>query len=755
MTTFIVGYGLNASMDTPAVRAQIAAGQAVNWPVVDISPALITGGERINDTMRAALATRGDFYSANDPDQMRGRVRGVFRAIAAQAFSGTGLGATNANLTVGSTLFRASFTTQVWTGSLLAFDAIAMANAAINAQAEPAPLWSASFPQWNQRNIFTSTHSEHRRSVQLVQRLNAQQQADLTSADVMDYVRGKQVGLEVNNPDQNGNTLGFRVRSTILGSIVSSTPRHSKAPNFNYQVLPAAGGGATYQQYVSNNANRRAAVYVGANAGMFHAFDANPDPQQGGGRELFAYVPRSVYPILKNLIDVDYSHRYFVDGPVVEGDVHLNGGWKTVMMGSSGAGPAGLFALDVTTPQNFNPSNVLWDITPAEEPDLGKVMGHGYIGSVKWQNGGKWAALVPNGYQSANNRAVLLVIDMETGQTLRKIDTCKKNSGVDFGANEQGGRCDPNGAINGLANVSVIFDSNRNVVGAYSGDYQGNLWKFDLSNSDPTQWRIETEDPNDSSGNTPIPLYSAVNGSNQQQPITAAPRAATHPLGGSYVVFGTGKFFEYPDQTNAEVQSIYGLWVRPGDKAPITKAQLQQFGFAENTVNNVVERTLTGTAGFAWGVKRGWYVDLVAPNQAPAGERVITNPTIDRGLLTMVSFQPSTTGDPCAGGGTSFIYVIPMGAGITGIKATKINGVIGAATDLVQEEIAAGQPSNTISKQEASQGANLTRQGDTNFTVADKDLQCMKLFSQINVQTGHVPLACGGLFPIRTWRPVR
>ena len=48
-------------------------------------------------------------------------------------------------------------------------------------------------------------------------------------------------------------------------------------------------------------------------------------------------------------------------------------------------------------------------------------------------NGGKWVALVPNGYDSANSRAVLLVIDVETGQTLKKIDTCKKFDGVDIG----------------------------------------------------------------------------------------------------------------------------------------------------------------------------------------------------------------------------------------------------------------------------------------------------------------------------------
>ena len=757
MTTFIVGYGLNASMDTAAVRAQITAGQAVNWPIVDISPALTTGGERINDSMRAALSTRGDFYSANDPDQMRGRIRGVFRAIAQQAFSGTGLGSTSAQLTVGTILYRASFTTQIWTGSLQAYDAMAMATAARNAQPEPAALWSASFPQWGARNIITSTGPNAGLPFNSYNALTAQQQADLTSSDIMDYVRGRQVGLEVNNLDQNGNTLGYRVRSTLLGSIVSSTPRYSKAPNFNYQLMPAAGGGGSYVQHVATNrTNRRAAVYVGANAGMFHAFDANPDANQGGGQELFAYVPRSTYPILKDLVDVEYTHKYFVDGPVVEGDAFIGNAWKTVVMGSSGAGPAGLFALDVTRPDQFDSSKVLWDITPAEEPDLGKVMGHGYIGSIKYgQNGGKWVALVPNGHASANNRAVLLIIDLATGQTLKKIDTCKKNTGVDFAANEQGGRCDPNNEINGLANVSVIFDANRNIVGAYSGDYQGNLWKFDLSSSDSNNWRIETEDPNDQSGNTPAPLFTATNASNQKQPITSAPRASTHPLGGTYVVFGTGKFFEYSDQTNAEVQAIYGLWVRPGDKAPITKAQMQGFGFAENTVNNVVERTLTGTNGFSWRLNRGWYVDLVAPNQNPAGERVIANPTVDRGVLAMVSFQPSTTSDPCAGGGTSFVYAIPMDAGVVGVRAVKINGVIGSAMDLVEEAMPAAQPSNTLSLAETAVAPNYTRRGDQTYSVANKDMQCLKLFSQINVKTGYVPAECGGVFPIRTWRPIR
>ncbi len=520
--------------------------------MVDISPALTTGGERINDTMRAALATRGDFYSANDPDQMRGRIRGVFRAIAQQAFSGTGLGATSAQLTVGSTLYRASFTTQTWTGELAAYDAMALATAAKNQQAEPAALWNASFPAWDQRRIYTSTGPNAATTFDTYASLSATQQTDLTSQDVLDYVRGKKLGLEVSSP-LNNVTLGFRDRTTPLGSIVSSSPRYSKSSNFGYALNPAAGGGNDYPAFVASNlANRRPTVFVGANAGMFHAFDARRDPNVGGGQELFSYVPRSVYPYLKELTNVEYVHRYYVDGPVTEGDIYLNGAWKTVVMGSTGAGPAGLFALDVTTPENFDQSKVLWDITPAEEPDLGRVMGYGYIGSVKYgQNAGKWVAIVPNGYESANNRAVLLIIDMATGQTLKKIDTCKKNDGSPFAANDQGGRCAA-GELNGLANVSVIYDASRNVVGAFAGDYQGNLWRFDLSSSDSNNWRIVTEDPGDQSGNTPAPLFTAVNGANQRQPIVASPRASTHPFGGTYVVFGTGKFFEYSDQSSTE-----------------------------------------------------------------------------------------------------------------------------------------------------------------------------------------------------------
>ncbi len=252
------------------------------------------------------MSTRGDFYSATDPDAMRNSIKGVFRAIAEQAYSGTGLTATSAQLTAGSTLFRASFTTQKWTGKLEAFDAISIANAAELQQAEPAPLWLAGFPPG------TSVRSTHRSpasgagiTFDNFNNLAASQQAALGDQEVMDYLRGLQDGLENSKPIGFPlKTKGWRDRDTLLGTIVSSSPMYSKAPNFAYQFGPAAGGGGSYAQHVADNAsNRRSAVYVGANAGMFHAFDGNSDPNQGGGKELFAYVPRSVYPYLKELTE--------------------------------------------------------------------------------------------------------------------------------------------------------------------------------------------------------------------------------------------------------------------------------------------------------------------------------------------------------------------------------------------------------------------------------------------------------------------
>ena len=111
-----------------------------------------------------------------------------------------------------------------------------MANNAALGLAEPPALWTGRFPTWSQRNIYTSTGPlAAGLRFDDFSTLDPGQQAALTLPDVMDYIRGRQDGLEFSRPviiSGQPVTRGWRDRSTILGSVVNSSPLYSVAPNF-------------------------------------------------------------------------------------------------------------------------------------------------------------------------------------------------------------------------------------------------------------------------------------------------------------------------------------------------------------------------------------------------------------------------------------------------------------------------------------------------------------------------------------------
>ena len=152
-------------------------------------------------------------------------------------------------------------------------------------------------------------------------------------------------------------------------------------------------------------------VYVGANDGMLHGFDADT------GVERLAHVPNAVFPNLKGLTDPAYAHRYFVDGSPKAADAYFAGAWHTVLVEPLAGGGRAVFALDITDPTAHAASKVLWEYT---DTDLGYPLGEASI--VRMANG-EWAAVFGNGYLSDNHRAVLYVVNIETGALIRKIDT--------------------------------------------------------------------------------------------------------------------------------------------------------------------------------------------------------------------------------------------------------------------------------------------------------------------------------------------
>jgi type IV pilus assembly protein PilY1 len=119
-------------------------------------------------------------------------------------------------------------------------------------------------------------------------------------------------------------------------------------------------------------------------------------------------VPSIVAERLSALPELGYSHQYSVDGPLVGGDVYYGGGWKTVLLGSLGAGGKGLYALDVSNPANFTEAQaskvVRWELD-GSDATVGHVLQPPLLARTR---DGKWRALVGNGYNSTNGVAVLM-----------------------------------------------------------------------------------------------------------------------------------------------------------------------------------------------------------------------------------------------------------------------------------------------------------------------------------------------------------
>ncbi|MGD9983124.1 MAG: pilus assembly protein [Porticoccaceae bacterium] len=456
--------------------------------------------------------------------------------------------------------------------------------------------------------------------------------------DILDYLRGDQ-----SEEEQNGGD--FRDRSVILGDIVNSDPQFVGQQDFGYQLLPGTEG-SSYLTFRAGSGyqNRPPMVYVGANDGMLHGFQAS-ESGANAGVEKVAYVPLASYQHISKLADPDYSHRFFVDGTAGFGDAYINTGsgnaWHTVLVGTMAGGGRGVFALDITDPDNFGAGKVLWDRAVFSDPDLSlndeADLGYTYgQPSVVRMHNGKWAAVLGNGYNSTNNRAVLLILDLVTGAVMRKIDT-----GV-------GTASQPNGLS---TPIPVDVDGDRITDAIYAGDMRGNLWKFDVSGSSVASWTVAY------SG---TPLFVATDPSGVRQPITARPEVTKHPVSGVVVLFGTGKYFEEVDRrivTPAQTQTFYGVY---DDGAAVTgsrSALLQQSVIAElpstdpgnpsaGTANPVDVRVTTLLSPSA--TQKGWFLDLPT-----VGERQVSRPIVRDQRVIFTTVIPNDSA--CLIGGTSWL----------------------------------------------------------------------------------------------------
>ena len=612
MVNFTVGLGVSGTL------TELPSGAGA-WPDPTASD-----GAKIDDLWHAAVNSRGEFFSAQNPTEFATGLSEVLNNIAARTSSAAAVTTNTSRLNSGTRIYQAKFNSSDWSGQLLSYN--------LNSDGSIGTTqWEASavMPAHASRKIFTynGTSGVAFTTSNFSLLSSAQQNSLNTNIGGVNDGQGvnRVAWLRGDKSQELAQGGSFRNRNAgILGDIINSDLFFVRSLNFSYDGLVAGTPGqTTYYNYTQANESRTPVIYTGANDGMLHAFNADT------GVELFSYVPSSVYSKLSALTSPNYTHRYIVDGNAYAGDAYIGvtPSWRTILLGTTGGGGKGIFALDITDPTNFTAANVLWEFTDA---DLGFVHGQAKIALL---NNGTWVAIISNGYNSTSDKAFLYVVDLQTGALIKKIATNNTTS-------------------NGLSTPALVDTNGDKMIDyVYAGDLQGNVWKFDLSHTNTSQWDVAY-----GSGGTKYPLFTARNSSNQAQPITSPLEIGVHPSGGYFVYFGTGQFIASGDNTNTQVQSLYGIWDNGTRISETNRSTLQQQTIETQTTSPPIRRTVS-TNAVNWASKRGWYMDLLKPPSASnQGERSIVMPLLNFGRILFTTLIPSS--DPCASGGSNWVMLL-------------------------------------------------------------------------------------------------
>lgn len=643
-----------------------------------------------DDMQHAAWNGRGLYLAAKNPDELINRLRQAIGNISARKPAAAAAVALDTfNVTNGGLVYQGQFDSGTWGGELHAKNIVVKPDGTVAIGAEkwasPTTLAAMSIADrimvtYNGSDGIPFVFPTDYTKLDTTKDLDSSQVNDLLynapatdqaarqayGESLVDYLRGSVA-------NEGNGTANFRQRyGSRLGDIIHSAPVFVGNPDpetYPNTIAP----NKPYQEWANNKANdtppgaygRQSMLYVGANDGALHAFKADT------GEEVFAYYPKAVFSAeerlgLHWLADPVYEHRYYVDIEPAVGEVYVDTGdadgltWRTVLVGGLRGGGRGIYALDVSDPGEFTDAsgvagNVLWEFT---HPDLGYTYSKPTIVKL---NDGRWAAVFGNGYNPdptviashdvaagtpiTSGEAVLFIKYLDTASPSGRAITTK------VGSIASGGGClDAGSDCNGLSTPAVVdLGADRVADRVYAGDLKGNLWVFDLSSSDPAQWK-----PAYGTLTKPEPLFSAyyLDGSNEQpQPITSQPMVTLHPTKrqdatspNTMVFFGTGQYITENDPLTTGTNSFYGIW---DGGATID--------FERGSTDSVlVKQTITNETGTLGGdakkevrtlsnnpvnydTSKGWFADL--PDK---GERVTVTPIIYAGHVLYSTMVPAS-----------------------------------------------------------------------------------------------------------------
>ncbi|HFB2599569.1 TPA: PilC family type IV pilus tip adhesin, partial [Neisseria gonorrhoeae] len=366
-----------------------------------------------------------------------------------------------------------------------------------------------------------------------------------------------------------------------------------------------------------------------ANDGMVHIFKKTGTDERGYELKL-SYIPgtmprqyfdndtsalkdSTLAQELRTFAEKGYvGDRYGVDGGFVLRQVELSGQKHVFMFGAMGLGGRGAYALDLSKiNENYPAAAPLFDVKNGDnngknrvEVELGYTVGTPQIGKIR---NGKYAAFLASGYaakdiDSQENKTALYVYDLKDtlGTPITKIDV-------------PGGK-------GGLSSPTLVDKDLDGIVDiAYAGDRGGNMYRFDLSNSDPSKWSVST-------------IFEG------GKPITSAP-AVSRLADKRVVIFGTGSDLSEEDVVGTNPQYIYGIFDDDKGTVKVTVQNGTGGGLLEQVLSEenktlFLNKRSDGSNG------KGWVVRL------REGERVTVKPTVVL-RTAFVTIRKYTDTDKC------------------------------------------------------------------------------------------------------------
>jgi type IV pilus assembly protein PilY1 len=483
MKTYVIGFGAQGDISFATAEAKTVDFDATSgdfWGDPENSD-----NDKLNDLVHTALNGRGAYLDAGNPTELNEQLTAAFEEFATFIGTATAVSSNAEEILVGSLIYRASYNVSDGTGQLIAQEISIDADGLIELGAQQ---WSAAEQldgeTFDTRTIFTWDPVNFDGVPFRYDDLNTAQReamADtLVSTDPgfetevtkhINYFRG-----DASSERPAGNLRERPEEDGRLGDIVNSTPTFYGPPNRSRRTgveFPQATG-FTYPEFIGDHEDRQDMVYLAANDGMFHAFNATT------GDEEWAFIPNSVVQgdysnRIKGLLDFEYLHEYINDlTPTIE-DVFIDTtgsnasgtrNWATIVIGGLGAGGKGYYALDITEPMpgtglaetdtSIIADMVLWEFTDEDDTyptcerptadactqdqglvnasdaqfvdttlapteayrDLGFSLSQPTIAmsNLTHSDGNhEWVTIFGNGYNSSSGRAKLYILRLERG----------------------------------------------------------------------------------------------------------------------------------------------------------------------------------------------------------------------------------------------------------------------------------------------------------------------------------------------------